>query len=176
METGKDSIEKVGLQDPDERDARILEHNKEHFKQPHKTPFFDSPLLGLINDAANNDISEDILDGNPVEISLEDFPEVQDFVEAMARPTSIQDDGERTPYTITREDVKQGFQKWKERTSTSPSGRHLGHYKSWIQDDTLLDLLTLLIQIPIKFGFAPKRWCQSLNVMREKDPGNPTIH
>jgi hypothetical protein len=177
METGKDGIEKVvEVQDPEEIDARILEHNKEHFKQPHETPFFDSRLLGLINDAADNDISEDILDGNPVEISLEDFPEVQDFVEAMARPTSIQDDGERIPYTITREDVKQGFQKWKERTSTSPSGRHLGHYKSWIQDDTLLDLLTLLIQIPIKFGFAPKRWCQSLNVMLEKDPGNPMIH
>jgi hypothetical protein len=94
----------------------------------------------------------------------------------MARPTSIQDDEDRIPYTITKEDVKQGFKKWKERTSTSPSGRHLGHYKSWIQDNTLLDLLTLLIQIPIKFGFAPAQWCQSLNVMLEKDPGNPMIH
>ena len=33
-----------------------------------------------------------------------------------------------------------------------------------------------MIQIPIQFGFAPERWCQSLNVMLEKDPGNPMIH
>ena len=33
-----------------------------------------------------------------------------------------------------------------------------------------------MIQIPLKFGFAPDRWMQSLNVMLEKDPGNPLLH
>jgi hypothetical protein len=109
-------------------------------------------------------------------VSLEDFEEVADFVKAMARHTSIEEDGERIPYTITKEDVKEGFKKWKERTSTSLSGRHLGHCKSWIQDDELLEILTMMIQIPIKFGFAPKRRCQSLNAMLGKDPGNPMIN
>jgi hypothetical protein len=46
-------------------------------------------------------------------VSLEDFEEVGDFVKAMARPTiSIQEDGERIPYT--KEDVKEGFKKWKQ--------------------------------------------------------------
>jgi len=35
---------------------------------------------------------------------------------------------------IERQDFGDGFKKWKERTSTSPSGRHLGHYKSIIKD------------------------------------------
>jgi hypothetical protein len=71
-------------------------------------------------------------------MELENFEEVAEFVKAMTRPASIQDDNERIPYTITMEDVKEGFKKWKERISTSLSGRQLGHYKTWIQDDALL--------------------------------------
>ena len=31
--------------------------------------------------------------------------------------------------------MKQGFSKWKESTSTSPSYRHLGHYKALLVSD-----------------------------------------
>jgi hypothetical protein len=31
--------------------------------------------------------------------------------------------------SITFEDMVRGYEKWNERTTTSPSGRHLGHYK-----------------------------------------------
>jgi hypothetical protein len=113
-EDGNDEV--VEIQDPEEIQQRVLHRNKEHFKQAHETPFFDSRLLDLINDAADNDLCEDILDGRPVDMELEDFEEVADFVKAMARPTSIQDDDERIQYTITKEDVKEGFKKWKERT------------------------------------------------------------
>jgi hypothetical protein len=60
---------------------------------------------------------------------------------------------------------------WKESTSTSPSGRHLGHYKAIINDPErkkeacnenymskhkldLLELYTNLVNIPLKYGFA----------------------
>jgi hypothetical protein len=157
QETDNDGNENIiEITDPAEVQEKVLERNRRHFKQEHKTPLFDSRLVDLINDAADNDLCEDILDGRPVDVSLKDFAEVADFIKAMARPTNIQDDGERIPYTITKEDVKEGFKKWKERTSTSPSGRHLGNYKTWIQDNELLETLTIMIQIPIKFGFAPK--------------------
>jgi hypothetical protein len=56
-------------------------------------------------------------------------------------------------------------------------GQHLGHYKTWIQDDDLLlDYLMMMIQILIQFGFAPEQWCQSLNMMLDKDPVNPIIN
>lgn len=87
------------------------------------------------------------------------IPDVKAFIKAMARPTCFQDNGKRIPYTITIDSsVKRGFQKWKERTLILPSGRHLlGHCKTWIQDNDLLDLLTMLIQILIQFGF-PSEW------------------
>ena len=31
------------------------------------------------------------------------------------------------PLTISRNEIRQGFKIWTERTATSPSGRHLGH-------------------------------------------------
>ena len=76
---------------------------------------------------------------------------------------------------ITTEDVKYGFGKWKESTSTSPSGRHLGHYKAIIQDKTLLTTLTKFLQIIVERGVTLTRWCNAVNVMIEKDKGHPNI-
>ena len=39
------------------------------------------------------------------------------------------------PETITMQDINEGYKKWKEKTSTSPSNRHLGHYKSLLAAD-----------------------------------------
>ena len=36
---------------------------------------------------------------------------------------------------ISLEDYKSGFKKWKESTTTSPSGGHLGHHHSLIVSD-----------------------------------------
>ena len=33
--------------------------------------------------------------------------------------------------------IKDGYKKWKEKTSTSPSNRHLGHYKSLLAADVI---------------------------------------
>ena len=39
------------------------------------------------------------------------------------------------PETINVSEIKKGFKRWKEKTSTSPSNRHLGHYKSLLAAD-----------------------------------------
>ena len=39
----------------------------------------------------------------------------------------------KTEFTV--DEVKKGFQRWRETTSTSPSGRHLGHYKRILKRD-----------------------------------------
>ena len=39
-------------------------------------------------------------------------------------------------------------------TSTSPSGRHLGHYKSIVQDADLLSVQVKMMNIAIKNGIA----------------------
>lgn len=64
----------------------------------------------------------------------------------------------------------------------------LGHYKAMINDPNwkkkpeerkqeidFIMLMVDMINILLKFGFAPQWWCQSVTVMIEKDPGNPRI-
>ena len=72
--------------------------------------------------------------------------------------------------------MKRGFGRWREATSTSPSGRHLGHYKAIVQDDTLLLCLTKFIDLVVKRGIALSRWKNAINVMLEKDDGCPRIN
>lgn len=70
-----------------------------------------------------------------------------------------------------------GFRKWKEATSTSPSGRHLGHYRAIIQNPILLECLTKFMSIAIARGVSVTRWQRAINViMLEKDPGRPQIN
>jgi len=62
-----------------------------------------------------------------------------------------------------------------ERTSSSPSRRHLGHYKAALLSPNLLYLFCQLTSLPFHFGFTPTRWTTSIDKMLEKSPGNPHI-
>ena len=79
------------------------------------------------------------------------------------------------PIDINEEDVRFGFKKWKETTSTSLSGRHLGHYKAIIQDDLLLTCLTQFLHITVHSGLTLRRWCNAVNILIQKDPGQPKL-
>ena len=61
------------------------------------------------------------------------------------------------------------------KTSTSPSGRHLGHYKAIIQNKTLLTYLTKYLNLILEKGLVLTRWCNAVNIMIEKDKGQPKI-
>ena len=85
---------------------------------------------------------------------------------------------------IIHDDFILGSNKWKKKISTSPLGRHLGHYKLIITDGNNesskhainpLDNLLIMMNLPIKYGFAPTGWCKSITVMIEKDAGSPKI-
>ena len=80
---------------------------------------------------------------------------------------------------------------WPESTTTSPSGRHLGHYRSLLPtlplqthtdqetDSKRQELATMHhphIDYALRNGYSFKRWQKVVNVMLEKEPGNPKIH
>ena len=77
---------------------------------------------------------------------------------------------------ISEADVCKGFKNWKETTCTSPSGRHLGHYKAIIQDPNLLNCFTKFLNITLEHGLVTlRRWCNTVNIMIEKDIGHPKL-
>lgn len=84
-----------------------------------------------------------------------------------------------------------GLRTWSESTSTSPSGRHLGHYKCLQVDDgqshtytqenpnpsdKILMTYYKLAMTAMRLGISLKRWQNSITTMIEKVPGNPKIN
>ena len=99
---------------------------------------------------------------------------LREFLTSFAIPDSVK----KTPpisTTVSEDDVKYGFKKWKESTSTSPSGRHLGDYKAIIRDPCLLTCMTQFLHVIINKGITMTRWCNAVNIMIEKDVGAPRI-
>ena len=83
-----------------------------------------------------------------------------------------------TPLSIdlTVEDYIQIFSKWAEKNTTSPSGRHLGHYKAILQTPELITYHCIMSSLPLHYGFAPERWTKAIQIMLEKKPGQPLIN
>ena len=99
--------------------------------------------------------------------------ELQVFLEECQRPTNVP---EISAFISLVEDFKKCVQRWKETTSTSPSGRHLGHYKTAILDDEVAQLLVDMINFPITpHGFAPDRWTHSFTPLNKKEEGKPYL-
>ena len=102
-------------------------------------------------------------------------------------------DEEKSSSLITIEDFDSRMRKWRESTSTSPSGRHLGHYKVLVAtpDRSLqenefnklkeyqLDIKQCyigLINYCISHNYSLNRWKSIINCMIYKEPGNVKIH
>ena len=86
-------------------------------------------------------------------------------------------------------EYKQGFKKWKESTTTSPPGRHLGHHYSLLAPDGTqydkekedfsdrmwhihhnITSISLLNEKPLA------RWLTLIVILLPKDIGRPKIH
>jgi hypothetical protein len=98
---------------------------------------------------------------------------VHDFFAHLQRPHNS--DGAEIDITITPQDFIDGFKKVKERTSSSPLGRHMGHYKAALQNKRMVEMHATMMDLPMKHKFAPARWTRAIQVLLEKDKGRPNI-
>jgi hypothetical protein len=104
----------------------------------------------------------------------------------------------RAPLTtkIIETDYINKIKNWKESTSTSPSGLHLGHYHAMVARHEYSGLtnslekdelnmkqsaiqtahLVALTNYALTHGYFFERWRTVVNVMLHKEPGNSKIH
>ena len=61
-------------------------------------------------------------------------------------------------------------------TSASPSGFGYVVWKACGLSPTASKVHSIMMSLPFQHGFSPSRWRQCLEVMLEKDAGNPLIH
>lgn len=171
---------------PHQIEQLLLQSNRHHFSQADGTPLTRPPFTADIGYKA---------DGYSVEMILSGQQAYQNTSEATA--LLIKHLQRRTVQTlkgtISYNDVLQKLKYWKETTTTSPSGLHLGHYPcSWKdprmhptdpnrdqilqQQKQVLLATVVLLNYAIKFGYSFQRWQKIVNIMLLKNPGNPRIH
>jgi hypothetical protein len=85
---------------------------------------------------------------------------------------------------VTKADFKNFFKKWKEATSTSPSEKHLGHYKALLSPaildnqllvnkaERIIDAHVHLLNAATSYGCPFERWKFIVSVMIEKNAGD----
>jgi hypothetical protein len=165
----------------------LLLQNCKHFGQAQGTPLTEPPFSTQIDWEASSCQSELILNGDY------DSSELDDLTELLINHCCNVIPLDKLRATITEAEFISRFKTWNKRTSTSPSGLHLGHYKALIGRHSLpLDTLAgkaledkrkqmirahvQLINYAIEHGYIYLRWKTVVNVMIEKEPGNTKIH
>jgi hypothetical protein len=150
----------------------LNEYNRSWFRQAADTPFGHGDLYNLVGFDGLTEEADAILKGDCIDyMGIPMSTELKVFLEECKRPTNLTD----ISPIISSEDFQTTVKKWKESTSTSPSGRHLGHYKAAILDDNITQLHVDMLNIPLQLGFAPERWTHSVTPMIEKDEGKPYL-
>jgi hypothetical protein len=101
------------------------------------------------------------------------MPETRSILDTLATPYPSVQEGSGH---ITQDDFVAAYSVSKEATSSSPSGRHIGHYKAAAQDPTLAQIHSCIMSFPFVYGFALDRWKRVTDIMLEKEQGNSRCH
>jgi hypothetical protein len=161
----------------------LFERNISHFSQANETPWTQPPFSD-IPFTGTGPIADSILEGTyHPETTGPTSRYVNLLLQQLKRKLPTLAVG------ITEEEISKGFQSWKEITSTSPSNRHLGHYKSLLRPDgrqgneTTTELAESIIKVHhqmtalcAKLGISLRRWQEIVTTMLEKEKGSPKLH
>lgn len=158
-------------------DRHLLQYNRDSFRAASSSPCGHGVIHDALTFTSLSPASEEeLLAGNiPPSWCVQQDNHLREFLASFVIPPQVYLHGD-IPTEISEDDAIHGFRAWKESTSTSPSGRHLGHYKAVIQHPLLLKCFVQFMNIVVSRGIAVPRWCNATNVMIEKDPGLPRIH
>jgi len=119
------------ITDVTQMEQLLLQQSRTHFSQARGTPYTVPPLTEVLTPDGLSNFGDRIMAGEPIPQELP----VMDATRLL-----LQHQHSLLPPTVTMtkplefEALMAGFKKWPERTTTSPSGRHLGIYKSLLKD------------------------------------------
>jgi hypothetical protein len=174
---------------PKEIEFLLRLRNQRHFGQAETdgTPFTTEEMKHKFNWNASTEEAELVLEGESTDNEISEIERL--FLDNMTRVTETDD----TTKFVARKNFDWKFQAWRETTSTSPSGRHLRHYKATtatidkslspeertvlrsIQED-IQDCYIGIINYSIKHKYSFDRWKIIVNMMIYKEEGNVKIN
>jgi hypothetical protein len=161
----------------EQAEALLINRNVEQFSHAGDTPFGYTPLGDELGHTGDTLMADDIYNGTLEHRSLTDHA-IKSIMKQLRNHPLLT----KMMYpVVTTEDLFSCFGCVAEKTSSSPSGRHVGHYLACIDlKDELSVLLAAvhaaMMSIPLAEGFCPGRWRQAIDIMLEKIPGVPRIN
>jgi hypothetical protein len=140
--------------DPDEMGFYICDTNTKQYNQAEGTPFASGYLVDCLGDVLTSEAADRLLSGH-VDFDMGKVPlqETKNILNFLA-----------TPYPqltspcfgrISPERFISNYKVVKENTSSSYSGRHVGHYKAVLENPFLVDIHASMMSIPYQVGFSP---------------------
>jgi len=186
------------INDADGIEKHLLEFCQKHFAKAHGSPFTIQPLSTLLNYDSVTPFAKQVIRGQADIDSLPLDHATKQFLKHQRRPPRFLAKTQKLDF----DKLTEGFKKWPEKTSTSPSRRHLGVYKSLLKDvhrkkdtdDTgqptptsqsddnkkrgvdVMNMVYKIMQLAVKHTHTLQRWCVIWNLFLEKDPGQPKIN
>jgi hypothetical protein len=163
------------ITNPDNIALHVCAANHRQYHQAHITPFASEPLLSYFGYCGNKPGADALLAGRLPPSSILDslLPETKQILTTLAQPGLSTP---KLPSSISTQEFKALYKILPEAISSSPSGRHLGHYKVASTWEPLAEFHAKMMSIPYLAGFSPQRWHQVVDIMLEKNPGDPKIH
>lgn len=155
-------------------ESQLLQRNQRHSKQSLTTPLFQSAQVSsAIN--PHSTIIQSILDGTfqPNSMSNYQFNQVEkDWFSSLksifTTPISL---------ALSIDDFQSYFKHKQEHTSSSPSGCHMGHYKTMIEcirnqkHTSIPEIVLLIAHMSLVTSTPLHRWEGALQIMLEKGKG-----
>ena len=172
---------------PDEIENTLLNYSIRHFGQAQGSVFTEPPLSDMFGYRGTSAMATSITEGTPPVFAHGLSPGAITILKRISNKQQLPpiDD------MITFDEFWLGIRKWKENTSTSPSTRHLGHYKvlqcsdgndhSYSEHDPnpsniIMQVYYYIALSALKSGNTLERWCNATTAMIEKIPGTPKIN
>ncbi len=146
----------VSITDPVIIAKYVCAQNTRQYNQAEEIPFGSEYLGRCIGQSAATAEASAILQGTFHPNKDENLlPETLDILSSLGKPLPM--GNHITTSSITPEDFISTYKIVKENTSSSPSGRHVGHYKAATTDPLLAELHSSMMSIPYMVGFSPSR-------------------
>ena len=165
---GKDICEWEILDQQSEVERLSIECMKLHFSQSNETALTSDYWIETL---MNHECQQKILQGT---FDLSPFPEpVQIFFQAMHKKHV----NDSLTFEYSFDDFRYFVQSAEESTSSSPSGRHYGHFKvlNIHLPDVLKDVHKIMC-LCMKHNIFLPRYCKTVTTLIGKDDGMPKIH
>ncbi len=136
------------------------------FTTAHGSPFLTAPLAPLVGPFGTGPAAQEILQGVfvcPPEVDEDTWNYIKalQFPSPAARQTQVS-------AILQPEDFISHWRHAKERTSSSPSGLHFGHYKAATHELLLATIHARFTQLVFMTGLSISRYQQGLQVILEK--------